>query len=40
VNGTLYSLLSRQILREKAKEMGMAEILTYLMENSDERFKK
>ena len=40
VNGTLYSLLSRQSLREHAKAMGMQDILKYLMEHSDERFKK
>ncbi|KRX04691.1 Armadillo-type fold [Pseudocohnilembus persalinus] len=40
VNGTLYSLLSRHSLREQAKAMGMGDILNYLKENSDERFKK
>ena len=40
VNGTLYSLLGRQSLREQANAMGMNEILSYLKENSDERFTK
>ncbi|EAR84160.2 hypothetical protein TTHERM_00723450 (macronuclear) [Tetrahymena thermophila SB210] len=40
VNGTLYSLLGRQSLREQARAMGMNEILTLLMESSDERFTK
>jgi len=40
VNGMLYSLLSRKSLREAAHSLGMQEILTYLMQNSDERFTK
>jgi hypothetical protein len=40
VNGTLYSLLSRPRLKEQARSMGMNDILNYLMENSEERFKK
>jgi LisH domain-containing protein ARMC9 len=40
VNGTLYSLLSRPVFKEQAKAMGMDEILSYLMENSDERYRK
>ncbi|KRX11161.1 Armadillo-type fold [Pseudocohnilembus persalinus] len=40
VNGTLYSLLSRQIIREQAISMGFNDILNFLMENSDDRFTK
>ena len=40
MNGTLYSLLSRPVFKEQAKAMGMDEILSYLMENSDERYRK
>jgi len=40
VNGTLYSLLSSPSFKEQAHAMGMSEILSYLMENADERYKK
>jgi hypothetical protein len=40
VNGTLYSLLSKQTLKEQAKAMGMGEQLKFLMQQSDERFMK
>lgn len=40
VNGTLYSLLSNHAFREQAHAMGMSEMLTFLMENADERYKK
>jgi LisH domain-containing protein ARMC9 len=32
VNGTLYSIFTRKKLREEAKELGMPEILQYLMQ--------
>ena len=40
VNGTLYSIFNRKKLREQAKELGMPEVLQYLMEQSDEAFKR
>jgi LisH domain-containing protein ARMC9 len=40
VNGTLYSIFTRRKLREEAKELGMPEVLQYLMQNSDEQFKR
>jgi len=40
VNGTLYSLLSKTVFKEHAKSLGMNEVLSYLMENSDERYRK
>jgi len=40
VNGTLYSLLSKSVFKEHAKQLGMKEVLEYLMENSDERYRK
>jgi len=32
VNGTLYSIFTRKKLREEAKELGMPEVLQYLMQ--------
>jgi hypothetical protein len=40
VNGTLYSIFTRKKLREEAKELGMPEVLQYLMEQSDEQFRR
>lgn len=40
VNGTLYSIFTRKKLREGAKELGMPEVLQYLMQQSDEQFKR
>lgn len=40
VNGTLYSIFTRKRLREEAKELGMPEVLQYLMQQSDEQFKR
>jgi len=40
VNGTLYSILTRKSLKQQARELGMQEMLQYLMENSDEQLKK
>lgn len=40
VNGTLYSILTRKSLKLQARELGMQEMLQYLMENSDEQLKK
>lgn len=37
-NGTLYSVLARPALRERAREMGMEDILKYLIQSSDENF--
>lgn len=36
VNGTLYSIFTRRKLREEAKELGMPEVLQYLMNQSDD----
>ena len=36
VNGTLYSVLSRPLLRERALQMGMDEMMKQLMKDSDE----
>lgn len=36
VNGTLYSLLTRSSLKHVALQLGMNEMLEYLMQNSDE----
>jgi len=40
VNGTLYSLLSRQVMKEQARAMGLNEILRFLMKQSEEVFTK
>ncbi len=40
VNGTLYSIFTRKTLRDEAKELGMPEVLEYLMNQSDDQFKK
>lgn len=40
VNGTLYSIFTRKKLREEAKQLGMPEVLQYLMNQSDDQFKK
>ena len=40
VNGTLYSLLSRNVLRQQAMEIGLSDLLTHLIDHSDERFAK
>ena len=40
VNGTLYSIFTRKKLREEAKSLGMREVLQYLMNQSDEQFKR
>ena len=40
VNGTLYSVLTRPILKEQAMAMGMDEMLRLLMEHSQEQFRK
>jgi len=36
VNGTLYSILSRKSMKMQARELGMQQMLRYLMETSDE----
>ncbi len=38
VNGTLYSILTRKSLKQLALQLGMNEMLEYLMQNSDEQF--
>ena len=40
VNGTLYSIFARKNLREQAKELGMPEVLQYLMNQVDDQFKR
>ena len=40
VNGTLYSILTRENLRAIAREMGMQEMLEYLKGQSDEQLGK
>ena len=40
INGTLYSVFTRKKLREEAKELGINESLRYLMDQSDEQFKR
>lgn len=39
VNGTLYSVLSRPTLRERALQMGMDEMMKQLMKDADEEFR-
>lgn len=38
VNGTLYSVLTRASLKQRANQLGMGDMLAYVMENSDEQF--
>jgi len=40
VNGTLYSIFTRKKLRDEAKSLGMPEVLEYLMNQSDDQFKR
>lgn len=40
VNGTLYSILTRYSLKQQANQIGMADILQYLMQNSDETLQR
>ena len=40
INGTLYSILTRNALKERAKELGMPEMLEYLMTNSQDPIKR
>jgi|EP00505_MAST-04D_sp_SCG-Rhode-Island_P004604 LisH domain-containing protein ARMC9 len=40
VNGTLYSVLTRSVLKDQALEMGMDEMLRRLMTHSDDEFKR
>jgi len=40
VNGTLYSVFTRKRMREEAKELGMHEVLRYLLDQSDEQFRR
>lgn len=38
VNGTLYSILTRISLKHQANQLGMADMLQYVMDNSEEQF--
>ena len=40
VNGTLYSVLTRPLLKDQARAMGMEDILKYAMDHSDETFAR
>lgn len=40
VNGTLYSILTRSSLKQSAHQLGMADMLEYVMQNSDEQFQR
>lgn len=40
VNGTLYSILTRESLKQQARALGMQDMLQYLMAQSDEQLKK
>ena len=40
VNGTLYSILTRQSLKQQANAMGMLDMLAYLMKSSDEQMQR
>ena len=40
VNGTLYSILTRSKLQERAKEIDLEHMLIALMDHSQEQFKK
>ena len=40
VNGTLYSILTRKSLKDLANQLGMGEMLQYVMQNSDEQFQR
>ena len=37
VNGTLYSILERQSLKQQANEIGLMHILNYLMNSQDDQ---
>lgn len=40
INGTLYSIFTRQSLKQKALKMGFDKVLRHLHDNSEEAFKK
>lgn len=40
VNGTLYSILTRISLKHQANQLGMADMLQYVMDNSEEQFQR
>ena len=40
INGTLYSIFTRDKLKEQAHALGVPTMLEHLMENSDEQFKR
>jgi len=40
VNGTLYSILTRQSLKQQANALGMLDMLMYLMKSSDEQMQR
>ena len=40
VNGSLYSLMSRPVLKAQAREIGMPDMLEAIVSNSDDRIQK
>ena len=40
MNGTLYSILTRNSLKLQANQLGMSDMLQYVMQNSDEQFQR
>lgn len=40
INGTLYSLLTRPVLKEQAKALGMPEMLKYLLAHSEDQLAR
>ena len=40
VNGTLYSILTRQSLKQQANALGMLDMLMYLLRSSDEQMQR
>ena len=40
INGTLYSLLTRPVIKEQAKGYGMEEMIQHMLSNADEQIKK
>jgi len=40
VNGTLYSILTRKSLKDQAEEIGMQEMLAYLVQNQDQQLQR
>ena len=40
INGTLYSLLTRPVLKEQARALGMPDLLKHLLEHSEEQLAR